>query len=183
MARLTINALSLSSVRHARVAMKAYSDNLDEMCRRFVVALANKGIDVAQANLGGFGEYITFAVDAETFNCGARAIMYATNKSLIHVQWIGAGASYGEADISPLLMAEFGSGLKAQKNPRGPEFGMGTGTFPGQVHAEDPEGWWYMDLNGEWHHSYGITPTMPMQNAAEEIMRQIVATAREIFGK
>lgn len=181
MAKIRINALSLSNVLAAQAMLKAYSDNLAEMCQKFVVSLANKGIDVASENLGGYGEYITFGVDVETYNCGARAIMYATNKSLIHVQWIGAGASYGEADISPLLMAEFGSGLKAQKNPRGPEFGMGTGTFPGQVHAEDPEGWWYMDLSGEWHHSYGIIPTMPMQNASEEMMRQIIATARECF--
>ena len=142
MARIRMNALSLSGVRQTQAMLKAYSDNLAELCRKFVVALANKGIDVASANLGGYGEYITFGVDVETYKCGAQAIMYATNKSLIHVQWIGAGASYGEADISPLLMAEFGSGLKAQKNPRGPEFGMGTGTFPGQVHAEDPKGLW-----------------------------------------
>ena len=61
-------------------------------------------------------------------------------------------------------MIEFGSGLRAQ-NPKNIP-GVGTGTFPGQTHASDPNGWWYMDLEGNWNHSYGITPQMPMYKAS-----------------
>ena len=59
---------------------------------------------------------------------------------------------------------------------------MGTGTFPGQTHAEDPEGWWYQTLDGVWHHSKGIAPTMPMAKAQAEIYDQIASVAREVFG-
>lgn len=173
--------LSARSFQSTLEKVDNYRQTIQLKCEAFVRALAEKGIVVAKQNVGGYGTYITFGVTVDPLEYGARAIMYATNNSLIHVEWIGAGVAYGEADISPLLMAEFGSGLRAQQNPRGPEFGYGTGTFPGQIHAEDPEGWWYQTLDGEWHHSFGVTPTMPMGHAHEEILQQVAITAREVF--
>ena len=179
--KVKFNCFSVSSLQSAMERLKAYRDDLANKCEQFCIRLAEQGIDVAKQHTGKFGSHIVFEVQSTRLPDGAKAIMVASNTSLIHVMWIGPGVAYGEADISPLMMAEFGSGLPAQKNPRGPEFGMGTGTFPGQTHAEDPEGWWYQDLEGEWHHSYGETPEMPMTEADTAMIRAIRKTAREVF--
>ena len=75
-------------------------------------------------------------------------------------------------------MLEFGSGLKAENPANIP--GVGTGTFPGGKHGTEP-GWYYMDLEGKWHYSTGISPKMPMYNAGKELREKVVAIAREIF--
>ena len=67
------------------------------------------------------------------------------------------------------------------KNPMN-VLGVGTGTFPGGTHGADPEGWWYMDLDGVWHHSYGMTPKMPMYHASLAIMSNVQRVAKEVFG-
>lgn len=177
--RISFN-LSAGSVRNAQKQLRKYQRDLIAKCEKFVVALANKGILVGQDNLGDFGNYITFTVKIDQTRYGVKAVMSATNTGIIKSQWLTADG-VKEADVSPILMAEFGSGLRAN-NARAKEFGMGTGTFPEQTHAEDPEGWWYMDIGGEWHHSYGVTPTMPVGKAYAEMLDQIHSTAKEVFG-
>lgn len=179
--KIKFNAFSPSGVESALKQLDEYKKSILDKCELFCRRLAEKGITVAEQHTGKFGSHITFDVQTSRFPDGAQAILIATNTSLIHVRWIGAGVALGEADISPLMMAEFGSGLPAQQNPRGPEFGMGTGTFPGQTHAWDPDGWWYQDLEGEWHHSYGETPTMPMSQASKAMIKAVRQTAREVF--
>lgn len=180
MSKRIVATLSASSMQAAMQQLQDYKKNLQHKCEIFVQRLANKGIIVAEQNLGAYGNFITFNVEVNPHQNGATAILIATNTGIIKSQWI-TKEGVKEADVSPLLMAEFGSGLRAN-NARAGEFGMGTGTFPGQTHAEDPDGWWYMDLSGEWHHSYGVSPTMPMWRAAMEIHDQIIETAREVFG-
>lgn len=177
--------LSARSVKQAAKELLDYKKSLVVKCSTFVRRLADQGILVAQDNLGEFGRYVTFEVQVDPGRYGARALLIATNTGHITSQWISKDEDGNEvireADVSPLMMAEFGSGLIAN-NVRAHEFGMGTGTFPEQTHAEEPDGWWYMDLDREWHHSYGIRPTMPMWKAAVEMNDVIVETAREVFG-
>ena len=73
-------------------------------------------------------------------------------------------------------MLEFGAGLPAQ-NPVGIP-GVGTGTYG--THGKEP-GWWYMDLQGDWHYSTDVTPKMPMYNAGKELRDKVVAIAKEVF--
>lgn len=82
------------------------------------------------------------------------------------------------AEVSPMLMLEFGSGLPVQNPANIP--GVGTGTFPGGTHGNEP-GWWYMDLEGEWHYSSGTAPKMPMYFAGKELREKVEAIAREVF--
>lgn len=179
--KITFN-LSASSVRRAQKELLNYKKDLPAKCQKFTERLALKGILVAQQNVGEFGNYIVFSTETSQAEYGARTILYATNNGLIKSQWI-TKEGVQEADVSPILMAEFGSGLRANNvRAKSMDPPMGTGTFPDQTHAEDPNGWWYMDLNGEWHHSYGVTPSMPMWNAANEIFDQIRTTAKEVFG-
>lgn len=172
--------LSPSSFRAAAREVQKYRDGLQAKCQTFVERLAEVGIQTAAQNAGSYGKYITFAVETTPEQNGVKAVMAATNTGIIRSEW-RTKDGVKTADVSPLLMAEFGSGLKAN-NPKAGELGMGTGTFPGQTHAEDPEGWWWMDLDGNWHHSSGVAPTMPMFKAAQEMERNLMKIAREVFG-
>ena len=173
--------LSVDGIESLKRQLLDYKQSLNGKCQLFIQRLAQEGITVAQQNVGGFGKYITFstAITQSSVN-GCKGVMLATNTGIITSQWL---TQEGEksADVSPLLMVEFGSGLRA-KNPKNVP-GVGTGTFPGQTHATNPNGWWYKDLDGVWHHSYGMTPKMPMYMASIEMHKKITKVAREVFGK
>lgn len=170
--------LSQSSIQNAIKELRQYQSDLNRKCEIFCQKLAKIGIQTAKENTGNFGKYISFTYEVKDRTKGCKAVMVATNTGIIHSEWMTKdGVKY--ADVSPILMCEFGSGLKAE-NPKGIP-GVGTGTFPGQSHAEDPNGWYWMDLGGEWHHSYGVTPKMPMYHASIDMILNIQKIAREVF--
>lgn len=188
MSKRIVATLSASSMQAAMQQLQDYKKNLQHKCELFCQRLANHGILVAQENLGEFGTYITFRVDTELRPTGCKGVLVASNTGHIVSRWLVKDPDnkdqeiVKEADVSPLMMVEFGSGLRAN-NVRASEFNMGTGTFPEQTHAKNPGGWWYKDADDEeWHHSYGISPTMPMWRAAMEMEDLVVSTAREVFG-
>lgn len=148
-------------------------------CELLIRRLAEKGIQTAQKQAGEYGKYISFTMQTDQNRDGCSGVMLATNTGIVKSEW-QTKEGIKSADISPLLMVEFGSGLRAENPMNVP--GVGTGTFPGQTHAKDPQGWWYLDLNGEWHHSYGIFPRAPMYKAAMEMQDIVVQTAKEVFG-
>ena len=179
MARPTINiSLSVKSVNEAIRQLQQHKQSLQHNCVQLVSELADMGIEVAQNNVGGFGRYITFEkrIDADKYGC--KAIILATETGQIKSQW-QTSDGVKTADVSPLLMAEFGSGWRAQ--PHFDDDRGGQGTFPDQTRAKDPDGWYWRDLEGNLHHSYGITPTMPMYKAYEEIENNIISKAKEVF--
>lgn len=98
----------------------------------------------------------------------------------IHRIWYTSGgknAKKREADISPLLMSEFGAGWYALHGHRG--------TFPGQTHAFESEWFWY-DANGHKHSSeedYHMVATQPMYKAFVEMMLKVEEVAIEVFSK
>ena len=94
---------------------------------------------------------------------------------------------------SPAAMfVEFGAGvIYGAGHPFAAELGMGPGTFPGQTHAFNPNGWWFKtddpklatktDRYGYyWHHSYGNPPHMPMYHAARAVVRKAPQVAAEV---
>ena len=183
----TINVtLSPEGIKAAKKELAKYKRELNAKCKTFVKELSKLGITTAREHLRKrYKPYITFATEVDPVQNGYRALMVATNTGLIHSQW-RTGPNEGDvasADVSPLLMAEFGAGIEHDHNPRAHEFGMGAGTFPGQTHAMDPGGWWYMNLEGEWIHSTGIEPTMPMTEASKAIVQNVNRIAKEVFGK
>lgn len=185
MRRITAT-LSVKSIQDAQRQLRAYKKELTKKCERFVSALADKGIVVARESMGssGYAKYILFEKEIDPVQYGARAILAASNTGLIRSQWrtLNTAGGIATADISPILMAEFGAGVRHDKNPKAHKMGMGAGTFPGQMHAFDEDGWWYLDMDWEWHHVDGVEPTMPMYHAAEEMERQLLTTAKEVFG-
>ena len=173
--------LSVASIQAAQREIQKYQQDLSRKCETLCRRLTGEGIRVAQAHIGGsgFGKYILLSSEITPEQAGCRAVLYMEDISKIVSEW-QTMEGVKRATVSPMLMLEFGSGLKA-KNPANIP-GVGTGTFPGQTHAENPGGWWYMDLDGVWHHSNGVSARMPMYFAGKEMRAKIVSIAREVFG-
>lgn len=146
--------------------------------------LADRGIAAAAMSVGNMGQYITFTKENDPYG----VTVVARETSVIVAEWLRYGHLV-HAEVSPLLMSEFGAGRHAiiwegqngntNTLPDGKQ--IGRGTFPNQTHAFE-DSWYYMDVNGNWHVATGIKPTRPLHNAVIEIITQVEATAREVFG-
>ena len=88
---------------------------------------------------------------------------------------------------SKILFIEFSSGITYGTPPGGYPLPSGSkygyGTYPGQSHALSPNGWWYIDENGEKHHSYGNRAYMPMFRSEQAIILAVQEVAKEVFSR
>lgn len=173
----------------AQLAVVRYKMETMRKWRLVLDRLADKGIQAAKIQMRtdidedheSYDKYIAFSKDISEVGGDVKCILVATNTGLIQSRWINQNGTQ-TADVSPLLMLEFGAGTIAG-NSDASKFGMGTGTFPGQTHAGDENGWWYLDADTmEWHHSYGVKAKMPIQEAANEMIRVVRQTIKEVFG-
>lgn len=179
MAKTISFGLSVREVQAAIKEIKAYQNDLNRKCELLCEKLCAEGIQIAQVHIGssGFGKYIHLGSEITPEKAGCKAILYMEDTTKIKSEW-KTKEGVRSAEISPMLMLEFGSGLKAENPANIP--GVGTGTFPGGKHGSEP-GWYYMDLEGNWHYSTGISPKMPMYYTGKELREKVVAIAREIF--
>ena len=190
---MTIN-ISLNSKELERAAkdIRKYGKRLERKTNEFLHALADRGIEVAQMNEGDFAGYIVYSKrrNKNTIKIFAKDAQAIENTWFIN----STSTEVRSMTISPLLMAEFGSGFLA--NSRGVK-GVGQGTNSPYGHAFNSTGWyWYQDSpdarngaefvkekNGRWKfHSYGTSPSKPMLNAVEELIREVETIAYQIFG-
>lgn len=171
--------LSVKGVEALKSQLLQYKNvEIQNKCKELVIRLANEGITVGKQNVGGFGKYITFSMKTDPYKDGCKAIMLASENGKIISSW-QTKDGIKTAEVSPLLMAEFGSGWGTE-NPMKVE-GVGQGTFPNQTHAFDREGWYWIDLEGNLNHSYGITAKMPMYKARNTIIEKVTTIAKEVF--
>ena len=174
---IKINLFDSKSLQSAIKQIQQYRDDLPRKCELLCQRLAESGVQVAKTAIAESpqGKTITLTTDIRPEKAGCKAILMATGNTV---------TSSDGRSFNLLLAVEFGAGIKynATANPKASEFGMGVGTFPDQTHAFDPNGWYYLGDDGEWHHSYGVKATMPMYQAGVEIRRQILAVAKEVFG-
>lgn len=179
MSRKISFGLSPSEVRSAIKEIQDYQNNLNRKCEELCRRLASEGIQIAQSYIGssGFGKYIRLSSEITPEQAGCKAVFCMEDSQKIVSEW-QTQEGVKRAEVSPMLMLEFGSGLPAQNPANIP--GVGTGTFPGGTHGNE-SGWWYMDLDGEWHYSCGTAPRMPMYLAGKELREKVVAIAREVF--
>ena len=170
--------LSVSVIERAIKELREYQISIDAKCEELCRKLSTEGIAIAQAHIGssGFGRYIRLSSEITPEKAGCKAIFYMEDSQKIVSKWQNQDGVQSK-EISPALMLCFGSGLKAE-NPTGVP-GVGAGSYG--EHGLDPNGWWYMDLNGVWHHSTGIEPKMPMYNSAKELRNKVIEIAREVF--
>lgn len=175
--KIIVDIFNSKSINRAIKQIQQYRDDLPRKCELLCQRLAESGVQVAKTAIAESpqGKTITLTTDIRPEKTGCKAILMATGKTV---------TSSDGRSFSLLLAVEFGAGIKynATENPKASEFGMGVGTFPDQTHAFDPNGWYYLGDDGEWHHSYGVRATMPMYKAGVEIRRQILAIAKEVFG-
>ncbi len=173
--KIVINRFNTKSFKKAAEAVRQYAETLDRKIETFNQRLIEIGLETALAriNASPVGYYIHIEVKNEPLPFGAKAVLIATG-DMIH----GANGD----SINALLMTEFGTGIKFNKpgNPKADEFGMGPGTY-GKGHGLDPKGWWYLDHDNKWKHSYGMKATMPMYATDMEILQNIHHIAEEVF--
>ena len=154
--------LSSESIKSAIRELNDYKNKLDEKARILCERLAQMGALYAEWNFSG----VLYAGDID----------YS-----ISVRDAGDNKYYILANGQTVLFMEFGAGVKhGSGHPQAGEFGMGPGTYPGQKHAFDPQGWWFKSGDGMIH-TYGNAPGMPMYNAAKDLRKEIEQTAMEVF--
>lgn len=170
--------LSVKEVQNAIKELKAYQNSLDKKCEQLCFELCKAGMPIARSYIGesGFGKYIHLSSEITPETVGCKAILIMEDSQKIVSKWQNQDGVQSK-EVSPSLMLCFGSGLKAQNPTHVPN--VGTGSYG--KHGSDPNGWWYMDLSGVWHHSMGIEPKMPMYNAAKELRDKVVSIAKDVF--
>lgn len=174
-------SLDLKSIQKALEDIEDYKKTLAYKRTLFLERLLDEGITVAEQNKGAIGKYILFRKEIEDGTNQSVGILIGENTQTIKSEWIVKDDTIKTAELSPILFAEFGSGRLAEVMFNDISE-VGQGTFPGQTHAFDPEGWWYMDAKDKkWHHSVGFKPTHPMYYAEMAMIEKIQAIAREVF--
>ena len=179
MAKKISFGFSVKEIQNAIKEIRTYQNDFNRKCEELCGRLTAEGIIIAQSYIGniGFGKYVHLGTEISPQQSGCKAILYMQDTTKIHSDWQTL-EGVRSADVSPMLMLEFGSGLKAE-NPAGIA-GVGTGTFPGGKHGTKP-GWYYMDLDGNWHYSTGISPKMPMYQTGKELRAKVKVIASEVF--
>lgn len=173
MRRINCSLSKRGSLDRAISDLQRYKVELQNKCIMFVSELAQVGIVTAKANCGQYGDRITFTREVRLTPNGASGKLVAVGSKIAGFR--GEEIVYADA----LLLAEFGSGWEANVIENVP--GVGQGTFPGQIHATDPDGWWYLGEDGVYHHTYGEKPTYPMYNAMVAMISDFQSVAARVF--
>ncbi len=114
----------------------------------------------------------------------ASAMYDGVNDVYIDVQKVGENAWKIVAQGDAVCFIEFGAGVHfngvepyPKPRPQGVvgigEYGLGLGKY---------DGWYYLDDKGELVYTHGNPAAMPMYYAGQEMRRQLLAIAKEVFG-
>lgn len=170
--------LSTKSINHLIGELKKYKGSLQRKSEELVSRLLDEGIEVAYRHVGRYAGYVEFTKEIEPHTKKVIGVLIGKDSQPFISRWVTKNGEK-EAEVSGILMSEFGSGWLA--NVMWNVAGVGQGTFPGQTHATDPNGWYWVDEAGNKHHSRGEAPQYPMYNADMAMLTQIDAIAREVF--
>lgn len=176
MAKKFSEELSVKGIEALKRQLLQYKNELPMKCEKLVSRLLQSGVAVSQARISEspLGKYVTVTTNISANKMGCKGILLA--KGAVKEQ-------EGYAPFSILLAVEFGAGIhyNPTPNPNADKFGLGVGTFPGQVHAFE-DTWFYWDENTqEWKPTHGVKATMPMYSADMKIIQNVVKTAKEVF--
>ena len=171
--------LSVSGLNDLKRQLLQYKDELPTKCEKLVSRLLQSGVAVSQTKISEspLGKYVTVTTNISADKMGCKGILLAKGE---------VKEQDGYAPFSILLAIEFGAGAHFNPTPNpiiSSEFPYGVGTFPGQVHAMGPGGWYFWsEEKQQWIHSYGVKATMPMYSADMEIIKNVTKIAKEVFG-
>lgn len=174
--------LDNNEISKAQSDIDKYKSDLRAKAERFCLELADVGIIAAKSKTRTYGAFIIFSKQLVPFSSGNPTVIFYAKKTTDLIREWYSGGELKRVEIDPLLMEEFGSGFCAFNPLDVP--GVGQGSFPGQKHAFDEEGWYWIDANDPMRvvqHSYGETPGQPMYNARELMYQQIQAVAKRVF--
>lgn len=170
--------------------IQAYEDDIDRKMDIALDRLLAEGITVCYANSSVvdmvddspkiINNMIIFRQEDVTKLSGySEVALVGMDLAKIISRWRYKGG-IKEVQVSPLLMAEFGSG-KFADNAEFKISGVGRGTFPGQTHAFE-NSWHWLDLDdGQRHFGSGVQPTQPMLKGRNAMMVRITTIFREVF--
>lgn len=178
MKRIYISLTTKDSIRKAVNELNDYKAELIAKTERMVQRLLDVGCESGIANSGDYSGMIVFKKEVVPGSDGVEGLLIATDGKKIIREWKYKGG-IKQAVVSPLLMAEFGSGWLSKVLDD--VDGVGQGTFPGQKHAFDVNGWYWETPDGEKHHSYGEAPTYPVHSAMFAMMFEVDRIAKEVF--
>ena len=179
MARKTIKVdiFNPKSIQNCIKQIESYRNDLPRKCQEICRRLAEEGVKVADVAINSvpIGKTITLTTDINPSKMGCKAIMKMTGRE--------TRTEDGRIFYTALAI-EFSAGVRYANtaSPKAKEFGMGTGTFPGQTHAENPDGWYYLGEDGNWHHSFGVQASAPLYNAGNAMRQKIDSIVKEVFG-
>ena len=168
--------LSVKGIEALKSQLLQYRNSLPIKCETLVSRLLQSGVAVSQAKISEspLGKYVTVTTNISADKMGCKGILLAKGE---------VKEQEGYAPFSILLAIEFGAGIhyNPTPNPNADKFGLGVGTYPGQIHAFE-DLWFYWDEDAqEWKPTHGVKATMPMYSADMEIIRNVVKTAKEVF--
>ena len=172
------SGLSVKELENLKNELKNYKSEIVKNTEIMVSRLLQSGVAVSQTKISEspLGKYVTVTTNISADKMGCKGILLA--KGAVKEQ-------DGYAPFSILLAIEFGAGARfnPDPNPLSAEMGYGVGTYPGQIHAFDPNGWYFWsEEKQQWIHSYGVKATMPMYSADMDIIKNVVRIAKEVFG-
>lgn len=160
--------LSPASVDKAIKELEAYEEHVKERCTAFGQALKQFGLTKLKIQI------LPHIDSGETLG-SITAIDESTTDTVRFRLCVTSEA---------ILFLEFGAGIKYSHSARHPlagELGYGPGTYPGKGHWDDPNGWWYQDDGGQWHHTYGQPASKPVYITSLQMREQLVALAKQVF--
>lgn len=169
--------LSISGIRKLQKDIEKYQNSIEYKARLLAERLAEMGIEVINIKVGEspLGKYVSVKTNISATKMGCKAMLIATGE-----------VKYSDEHnpFNTLLAIEYGAGIyhNPVANPNADKFGLGVGTFPGQIHAFE-DGWYFWDEEKQkWMYTHGVKATMPMYQASLEIQKNVVKIAKQIFG-
>lgn len=171
--KITINALSKSSIENAIKQLRAYQNDLTYKCQLLAEKLAEKGVEIARVQIADID-----------------AIFTSELLSSIHAEYHGStkGGSVWSvvAGTDHAMFVEFGTGIVGKQSPYPGELPDGvsweyaSGKTIRQL-ADGRYGWFYKDDDGQWWFTEGM-PSRPFMYYTSIQLRDIVLkTAKEVF--
>lgn len=173
---------SVKGIEKLKQDLRNYEEvELPNKIRRYVSELLKLGISVSQArvNESPLGKYITLSTNISADKMGCKGILIA--KGAVKREVDDEGKAY--PPFSTILAIEFGAGIhfNPTPNPNADKFGLGVGTFPGQIHAFE-DTWFYWDESDQkWKPTHGVKATMPMYTAQMELITKATKIAKGVF--
>lgn len=167
--------LSVKGIENLKKDLLNYKNNtLQQKVDLLAKALADKGVDIAQANVARLDAIFTGELISS---------IYAKYGG----SYKGTTVFYVVADSQHAAYVEFGTGQLGMEGgypypfPEGVDWNYNTGKTifeisPGQY------GWFYHGDDGKWYFTQGMTSRPFMYETSIELMNLVVKTAREVFG-